>query len=46
VVPLYCTKRTRLSQEELEVKIPEGVERYQENPSRIFYIYIYLQHEA
>ena len=31
VVPLFCTKRTRLSQEELEVKIPEGVERYQEN---------------
>jgi hypothetical protein len=36
VVPLFCTKRTRLSQAELEVKIPEGVERYQENPSRIF----------
>jgi hypothetical protein len=36
IIPIYCTRRTRLSQEELEVKIPEGVERYQENPSRIF----------
>jgi hypothetical protein len=36
VIPIYCTRRTRLSQEELEVKIPEGVERYQENPSQIF----------
>jgi hypothetical protein len=36
VIPIYCTRRTRLSQEELEVKVPKGVERYQENPSGIF----------
>jgi hypothetical protein len=36
VIPIYCTRRTRLNQAELEVKVPEGVDRYQENPARIF----------
>jgi hypothetical protein len=36
VIPIYCTRRARLSQAELEVKIPDGIDRYVENPNRTF----------
>jgi hypothetical protein len=36
VIPMYCSRRSLLLHREMEVPMPDGVERYQENPCRIF----------